>query len=43
MMEHDWMFIRATPYRENPLDASFDISGLKHVITPLGEACNRDV
>ena len=40
LLGHDQLFIKATPYSESALEATFDISGLEQAITPLREACN---
>lgn len=40
MFDAKRMIVRFTPYGDNPVTASFDISGLKEAITPLREACS---
>lgn len=36
----DNLVIRATPYSESPITATFNISGIEDEITPLREACS---
>jgi type VI secretion system protein VasI len=33
------LYVRATPYNENPVEAEFNIAGLDEAIKPLREAC----
>ncbi|MBC6442251.1 MAG: hypothetical protein GDA53_03840 [Rhodobacteraceae bacterium] len=40
LFDHDKLFIRATPYNENVVETTFNITGLREAIKPLRKACN---
>jgi type VI secretion system protein VasI len=39
LLGHERLFIRATPYNDNNIQAEFEIAGLGDAIKPLREAC----
>lgn len=40
VMKHQKLLVKVTPFGENPIVATFDISGLSEAIKPLREACH---
>ncbi|WP_071674888.1 type VI secretion system-associated protein TagO [Nioella nitratireducens] len=40
MFGHDTLRARMTPFSENAIEMTFDISGVEEAVTPLREACN---
>lgn len=40
LLDGENLYVRATPFSENPVEMSFNISGLNDVIVPLREACS---